>query len=194
MHSAWLIRHHATYIYPLHLYYNLCTGVDSSPPEAPSITTSPRSQSVGPNDKVVLSCTATGSPTPSIRWYKDNIPITGPQAVGSDLVIPEAIPNDRGIYQCEAFSSFGTSSRSFEALILIKSGKVTILNSTETERPRVYECITVHAGIVQFHVHIDFGSKRKRQANANIIETVSNRMPYTIDYFVQACSHTYIRT
>ena len=86
----------------------------------PSVTTPPTSQMVDLNDKVVLSCSATGNPTPNIRWYKDGIAIEGPQAIGTEFVIPEASPNERGFYQCEAFSSFGTSPRSVEAAILIQ--------------------------------------------------------------------------
>ena len=92
--------------------------------KAPMLTTSPSSTTVELNDKVVLSCAATGNPTPSIQWYKDKIPIKGPQAIGSEFVIPEATPNERGIYECEAFSSFGDPSRSNEATLLIKGGNI----------------------------------------------------------------------
>ena len=86
---------------------------------APSVTANPSSVTVELNDRVTLSCSASGSPTPSIRWYKDNKAIEGPQAIGNTFVIPEATPDDRGFYQCEAFSSFGSPSRSTEAVLLI---------------------------------------------------------------------------
>ena len=95
---------------------------------APSITTPPSSKTVELNDRIVLTCSATGNPAPSIRWFKDNEQIEGPQAIGEVFVIPEATPNERGFYQCQAFSSFGNSSRSVEAVILIQGGNVGIFS------------------------------------------------------------------
>ena len=86
----------------------------------PSITTNPSSMTVELHDRVTLSCSATGNPTPSIRWYKDDKAIEGPQAIGDVFVIPEITPNERGFYQCEAFSSFGQPSKSMSAVILIQ--------------------------------------------------------------------------
>ena len=85
----------------------------------PSVTTNPSNMTVELHDRVTLSCSATGNPTPSIRWYKDGKAIVGPKAIGNVFVIPEATPNERGFYQCEAFSSFGKSSRSTEAKVVI---------------------------------------------------------------------------
>ena len=91
---------------------------------APSITIPPSNETVKLNDRIVLMCSATGNPTPSIRWYKDGKPIEGPQAIGDTFVIPEATPKERGFYQCEAFSSFGQSTMSVDAVILIQGGNV----------------------------------------------------------------------
>ena len=103
--------------------------------EAPYVTKSPSSRKVKLNDKICLTCSATGNPTPIIRWYKDGKPIYGPQAIGDVFVIPEATPNERGFYYCEAFSSFGDPSKSAEALILIEGWKIKksqiILSVTE---------------------------------------------------------------
>ena len=86
----------------------------------PSITTNPSSTTVQLHDRIALSCSATGNPTPSIAWYKDGKPIKGPQANGDVFVIPEATPNERGFYHCEAFSSFGDPAKSKVARILIE--------------------------------------------------------------------------
>ena len=105
-------------LYSLYLLFLVLTVVDNR--VAPSITTQSSSMTVDLGSRVTLSCTATGNPTPSIRWYKDGKAIAGPQAIGNDFVIPEVTPGERGFYQCEAFSSFGNPSRSAEAEILIK--------------------------------------------------------------------------
>ena len=93
----------------------------------PSITTNPTSMTVELHDRISLNCSATGNPTPNIRWYKDGTLIEGPQAIGDVFVIPETTPNERGFYQCEAFSSFGQPSRSMKALILIQGGIIIII-------------------------------------------------------------------
>ena len=88
--------------------------------EAPSVTSYPSSQTVKLNDRITLTCSATGNPTPTIRGVKDSKPIKGPQAIGDEFVLPEVTPRERGFYQCEAFSSFGPTSKSDKALILIQ--------------------------------------------------------------------------
>ena len=95
---------------------------------APFLTNTPISMTVDLNDKVVLSCSATGNPTPNIQWYKDGFEIMGPQAFGSEFVITETTPKERGFYQCVAFSSFGLPARSDEVSILIKGRNFIIVN------------------------------------------------------------------
>ena len=156
-------------------YTTLCiSSTEVDHPVAPSLTSTPISMTVDLNDKVVLSCSATGNPTPNIQWHKDGFEIMGPQAFGNEFVIAETTPKERGFYHCVAFSSFGPPARSDEVSILIKGKKVIIfqLRLKLTDSVSMYHC----AGIVQFRIHIDFGSRRKRQSNANadIIETVSD--------------------
>ena len=105
------------------------TEVDNR--EAPSITKSPLSKIVKLNNRVVLTCSAAGNPTPSIRWYKDGKVIKGPQAIGDVFIISEVTPNKRGFYQCEAFSSFGQPSKSMNAVILIQGwNSIVVTNCT----------------------------------------------------------------
>ena len=55
-----------------------------------------------------LTCSASGSPTPSYRWFKDNLtePLSG--ETKPYLYISEVQPNDRGSYTCEAQNSGGS--------------------------------------------------------------------------------------
>ena len=78
-------------------------------------------------ERVSLMCAAAGNPTPSIRWYKDNKLIDGPQAIGNVFVLPEISPGERGSYLCEAFSSFGNPARSAKAQVLIRGLKIEIV-------------------------------------------------------------------
>ena len=112
---------------------------------APSLTNTPISMTVDLNDKVVLSCSATGNPTPNIQWYKDGFEIKGPQAIGSEFVIAETTPKERGFYQCVAFSSFGPPARSDEVSILINGRNVIIFQLRLKLTDSVRECIIVQA-------------------------------------------------
>ena len=55
---------------------------------------------------------------PVIRWFKDGVQLRGPGAVGSEYVIPELAPADRGSYHCEASNGFGDPVKSSEATVL----------------------------------------------------------------------------
>ena len=97
----------------------------------PSVTANPSSVTVELHNRVTLKCSASGNPTPIIKWYKDNKAIEGPQAIGSTFEIQEATPDDRGFYHCEAISSVG-SSTSTEALLLISGWLHSLIVSTCT--------------------------------------------------------------
>ena len=127
------------------LYSIMSTEVDN--PVAPSLTSTPISMTVDLNDKVVLSCSATGNPTPNIQWYKDGLEIKSPRAFGSEFMITETTPKERGFYQCDAFSSFGPPARSDEVSILINGENILYSTETKTEQHAVYvcQCIVVQA-------------------------------------------------
>ena len=122
--GGWVIPSHD--LFYIALYSFVSTEVDNR--VAPSLTTSPTSQNVDLNDRVTLSCSATGNPTPNIQWYKEGIAIKSPQAFGSEFVITETTPKQRGFYRCVAFSSYGPPARSDEVSILIKGENILILN------------------------------------------------------------------
>ena len=68
----------------------------------PVITEPPRTTTEKLYSSTSLTCRATGSPTPSILWYKDNrlIPNTNPDS--SVLFFNELSLSDRGFYHCVA--------------------------------------------------------------------------------------------
>ena len=67
----------------------------------PVITESPQPLTGQLYSSISFTCTAIGSPTPLIHWYKDNelIKATDDPSV---LYINDLVPNDRGFYHCEA--------------------------------------------------------------------------------------------
>lgn len=52
-------------------------------------------------------CLATGSPKPSIEWFKDDMNI--PREESRVLTVPSVTPSDRGKYYCTATNTLGTA-------------------------------------------------------------------------------------
>ena len=78
----------------------------------PQITQSPQDTSGTIYSTVNLTCKATGSPLPTILWYKDNVLIPNDNTDVSVLLFPELDLNDRGFYHCEARSIINGNSMS----------------------------------------------------------------------------------
>lgn len=76
-------------------YYNfiICYSVAVSP----SFTRKPTDQTVIEGDLAMISCDATGNPTPKITWIKD-----GMTATTGDTLAFEAFRNQSGKYWCLA--------------------------------------------------------------------------------------------
>lgn len=101
----------------------------STPPStsAPVITSQPTSQTVEALSTVIFSVTATGSPTPTIQWYRDGV--TYGSWAGSSLVIYGASSADAGNYTAVATNSAG-SVTSNPATLTIGSSTVPPPTST----------------------------------------------------------------
>ena len=70
----------------------------------PQITQPPKSTSGNLYSTTNLTCKATGSPIPTILWYKDDVLIPNDNSDPSLLLFSELDLNDRGFYHCEARS------------------------------------------------------------------------------------------
>ncbi|XP_039734833.1 protein sidekick-1 [Pteropus medius] len=82
--------------------------------EPPYFTAEPASRIVAEVDETVdIVCHAMGAPTPTLRWYKDAVPIgtlQGPRyrvLPGGGLRIQQLRPDDSGIFQCFASNDGG---------------------------------------------------------------------------------------
>ena len=78
----------------------------------PQITQPPQDTSGTIYSTVNLTCKATGSPIPTILWYKDNMLIPNDNTDVSVLLFPELDLNNRGFYHCEARSIINGNSMS----------------------------------------------------------------------------------
>ena len=83
---------------------------------APLIEKGPQTTFVGIYGSVNLTCVVSGSPQPTIQWYKDNAALQG--EVYPSYYIQSVELDDRGVYHCEAMNSEG-SVVSNEAVINI---------------------------------------------------------------------------
>ena len=70
----------------------------------PLITQSPKHTSGNVYSTTNLTCKATGSPIPTLLWYKDDVLIPNDNSDPSLLLFSELNLNDRGFYHYEARS------------------------------------------------------------------------------------------
>ena len=74
--------------------------------EAPRIERGPQTTFAGIYSSVNLSCVVSGSPQPSVQWFKDNSPLSG--QVYPFYFIQSVELDDRGVYHCEGVNSEGS--------------------------------------------------------------------------------------
>ncbi|XP_053546192.1 basement membrane-specific heparan sulfate proteoglycan core protein isoform X4 [Bombina bombina] len=79
-------------------------------PDAPTVTVDQSVLVVLAGERAVLSCSAAGSPTPTITWSKLRAPLPWQhQIINNTLVIPKVAQQDSGQYICNASSAAGHS-------------------------------------------------------------------------------------
>jgi hypothetical protein len=89
----------------------------SSPNTELAFTTQPASQTVASGSTVTLSVAASGTPVPSVRWYRNGM--TWDSWTGPSLTLSSLTANDDGIYTAVASNSSG-SVTSAPAILRIK--------------------------------------------------------------------------
>jgi len=87
-------------------------------PYAPVIESAPMTTFLRLYQRLVLMCTASGNPQPTITWYKDGRMILG--EISPLLVIEEVELSDRGVYHCTAINTQGNAT-STEAYVNVIS-------------------------------------------------------------------------
>ena len=95
----------------------------TEPPSIPNTT--PTNTSIIENNRVVLPCPATGTPTPVIRWFKGGKRITGNElgiTIRNDgsLQLDHAQGQDAGMYKCEATNVAGKKEHSIGLTVFRK--------------------------------------------------------------------------
>ncbi len=95
-------------------------------PVAPSFTTHPTAQTLSIGDPLTLTASASGAPTPSYQWYKDDVIIDG--ATGSTYSIASVVTGNAGSYKVVATNAVD-SATSNAAIVTVGS---VVLSPYET--------------------------------------------------------------
>ena len=65
---------------------------------------------------VLLECNAVGTPTPTISWFKDSVPLPSSSyprtsiAPNNSIIVTSVMMIDEGVYVCQASNTGGTES------------------------------------------------------------------------------------
>uniref|UniRef100_A0A1X7T9W5 Ig-like domain-containing protein n=1 Tax=Amphimedon queenslandica TaxID=400682 RepID=A0A1X7T9W5_AMPQE len=106
---------------------------------APSVTQSPRNDSILTNRTYHLTCTVTGAPFPEVTWIKDGVELNYTSRVytslyNASLTITNVELTDDGVYQCVIDNESGTDS-SLEATLTVQESTCFdgVLSNHETD-------------------------------------------------------------
>lgn len=93
------------------------TITDGSPPVPPSITQQPTSQTTLAGGTVIFTAAASGTPTPTLQWWRDGQPIAG--ATGATYTVANVRATDAGVYSVVATNAGGSQLSSGATLTVI---------------------------------------------------------------------------
>jgi hypothetical protein len=106
----------------------LTISADSGPTVvAPTITTQPNSQTVVELSSVSFTVAASGTPTPTLQWFKNGVAISG--ATNTTFTISNASLNDAGSYTVVATNSAGSATSNAATL--------TVTSAASTNAPMI---------------------------------------------------------
>lgn len=113
MKADYFLRHSLVFSYLIYVFVIL-----AAPKIA--ITSYSDKQSWILGDDVMLTCRATGNPSPEVRWLKQRdedglyVPYQSiPDHNGTHIVIKDLKEEDLAVYRCEAVNSMGVASEDF---------------------------------------------------------------------------------
>ena len=134
----------------------------------PQITQSPKHTSGNVYSTTNLTCKATGSPIPTILWYKDDVLITNYNTDPSVLLFSELDLSDRGFYHCEAWSIINGKN------IFAKSSRVLLTITGMKDIYFMMSTIYFNTDVVQYEAKIELSDSFYERGNLSISDRISN--------------------
>jgi hypothetical protein len=99
----------------------------------PTFTTQPVAATVNLTQSFTLSALATGTPTPTYQWYKDNVAITG--ATSTSYTVSSAVSANGGDYKVVATNTLNGASSSVDSNIVTVTVVRTLAAPVFTAQP-----------------------------------------------------------
>ena len=99
----------------------------------PTFTTQPVAATVNLTQSFTLSALATGTPTPTYQWYKDNVAITG--ATSTSYTVSSAVSANGGEYKVVATNTLNGASSSVDSNIVTVTVVRTLAAPVFTAQP-----------------------------------------------------------
>jgi hypothetical protein len=99
----------------------------------PTFTTQPVAATVNLTQSFTLSALATGTPTPTYQWYKDNVAITG--ATSTSYTVSSAVSANGGDYKVVATNTLNGASSSVDSNIVTVAVVRTLAAPVFTAQP-----------------------------------------------------------
>jgi hypothetical protein len=99
----------------------------------PTFTTQPVAATVNLTQSFTLSALATGTPTPTYQWYKDNVAITG--ATSTSYTVSSAVSTNGGDYKVVATNTLNGASSSVDSNIVTVTVVRTLAAPVFTAQP-----------------------------------------------------------
>ena len=102
------------------------------PPENRMIVTAALESSGGMMGNLILPCGVTGTPTPTVKWFREETELTDNFAVTADGTLVANVTNETAFrtgvpFHCEATNIFGADN----STATIRSGNVSVFYSCE---------------------------------------------------------------
>mgnify|MGYP000423045964 CR=1 FL=1 len=107
--------------------FSLLGAIPARAQVAPVITVSPISQSVFVGSTVTFTAAATGTPTPTYRWYRNGVSLP---AISTTLTLTGVTANDTGNYTMVASNSTNTATSKPAFLNVVTSPSTAIVSFT----------------------------------------------------------------